>query len=571
MKPAIDVKEFSLQFSDGKIALHQISFAMRNGKFVAVVGGNGSGKTTLLYSLIGVIPHIFAGKASGEVRTAGINIFDSELGDIIRAVAIVQQDPEAQILLTTVESECVFGPANLGFTIEEIKYDVLHALSVAGLEGFENKSTNSLSYGQKQRLAVAAALSMQPKILVLDEPFTHIDAMGRKAILSVLKRLKREHGVTMVMATHNISEIAEIADYMLLLSPTGKQLMFDKPMHVIKQSDLIEESQINIPPVTNLGLRLGLPEPPLTVKRAYRLIVNELLKPYRQTSPWSFELRIAQALPIHKRDAIIKTSSLNYTYPQGDIALKDINLKIYKGDFIGIVGANGSGKTTLIKHLIGLLRPSAGKVIFKGRNIVEFTLGELAKSIGIVLQNPDHQLILLNTVFEEIAFALRKLGIEEKEIKSRVDEAMATVGLAEKQGLYPGKLSFGEKKKLVLACIIARKPEVTILDEPFFGLDYLGKVNLAKLLQSLNNRGYTIIVVTHDMDTITEYAGRLVVMHAGRVIADDCTERILSNVRLEKYGLELPQLMGLANLLRTRLRAHGIRVVIQDMVCTIFK
>ncbi len=552
MNQIINIKNLSFEYPDGTKALEGINFSIDKGKCVAVLGANGSGKTTLLYHLIGVIPHIFSGELSGEIEVTGMDMLDSNIYEITQKVSIVQQDPDAQILFTTVEAECAFAPSNFGIEKEEIENRIKWALKVTGLEGFKEKPPDTLSYGQKQRLAIAASLTIKPEILLLDEPFSNIDSVGKKEILSVLKRLKQENKLTIVISTHDISEIAEIVDYVLLLSREGKQLTFDELHEVFKHIHLIEKARVNIPPLTNLTMKLGVSPAPLTLKESYATLSNLLDKGLLKVAS---QTKRINEISNHK-DILLETLSLTHVYTNGNDALKDINLKIYNGDFVGIIGQNGSGKTTLIKHFVGLLKPTKGEVFFNGRSIQKFTIGELSRDIGIALQNPEHQLLHAKTVFDEIAFGLRKRHVEEEKINSLVQQAIKIVGLEEKQDVYPAKLSFGEKKKLMLACIVAMDPQVIILDEPFFGLDYFGKINFVELLKSLNTKGYTIVVVTHNMDIIAEYASRLVVMFEGKIVLDGHTTSILDDISLEKYGIEVPQIVKLTH----SLKEYGIPI-----------
>jgi len=550
----IELDNISFQYPDGTVALRGINLQVERGGCIAVLGANGSGKTTLLHILTGIIPHLLAGQVSGRASVMGFDVVGANLRDIAQHLAIVQQDPETQILFGTVEAECAFAPSNFGLPREEIKERIEWGLELVGLAGFQKRSPGTLSYGQKQRLAIAAALAMKPEVLLLDEPFADIDPSGRKQILSALVRLKRENGLTIVVTTHDLSQVAEIVDYVLLLSVTGEALAFDHPREVIKRLDLLNKARINVAPVTRLAMRIGAQQLPLTVDECCDLLLNSWDGNLAKVIGAEISSNIRGVSPRHRNDVVIETVDLHYAYPRGQAALRDINLRISKGDFVGVVGPNGSGKTTLLKHLVGLLRPLRGKVLLNGQDLRRLTIGEISKEVGILLQNPDHQLLYENTVFDEIAYGLRQLGAEQ--VDRRVKKAAAVVGLEEKQDLYPGKLSSGERTKLILASIIALEPEVIILDEPFFGQDYFGRAHLAQILKSLNERGHTIIVVTHNLDVISEYADRWIVLFEGKVVADDSTGNILASVSLDNYGLECPQLVALAKCLEQ----HGIPV-----------
>lgn len=559
MNPVISVKNLSVSYPNGPLVLKEVTFDVEKGACLALLGANGSGKTSLLYVLSGVIPHVISGKVIGQLRIADLDPRESGFDEIIRRVGLVQQDPESQIVATRVEAECAFGPSNLGLEREEIKSRIHWALKSVSLYRYERNETRSLSYGQKQRLTIAAALAMKPQVLLLDEPFSNIDAPSRSSILKTLKELKDIHKMTLVISTHDISRIIDIVDYVLLLSKDGEQLKFGSLREVIRDISLLHKARVQPPPLLQIGVQAGLPESPLEVEQMCAKII-ELLKIQKyanQTPALSIPLDIIERPKVKAGIPILETRGLSFSYPEGQQALSDVDLCIHEGDFVGIIGPNGSGKTTLIKHFVGLLKPTRGVVRFHGRNVKEMSVGQLASHIGMVLQNPDHQLIYRPTVYDEVAYGIQMgRDIDGHAVHTRIAESLEIVGLEDKQDLYPGKLSFGEKKKLLLACMLARNPEVLVLDEPLFGLDYSGKLGLVNVLESINQNGVTIVMVTHDIDTISKCAGRLITMYQGRIVLDDETLKVLTNPGLERYDLEPPQVIQLARCLASK----GVRV-----------
>lgn len=544
----IYISNLSYEYPDGTKALSGINFSACKGKCITILGANGSGKTTLLYTLIGVIPRIFSGRVSGSLKIFDMDIQNSNLYDIARKMSIVQQNPENQILFTTVEAECSFAPSNFGIDRDIIMENIKSILEFTGLEGFENRSPNSLSYGQKQRLAIAASLTNNPEVLLLDEPFTNIDSTGKAKILSILKKLKLEKGLTLIISTHDISEIIDIVDYVLLLSEDGKQLAFKETKEIFQDLNLIYNARVYIPPLVELSIYLKTKNKFFKLDDAKREII-QLLKsnPIKKINLIKKSQReINRSHPqLVKGEILLETINLDYSYPGGKHALKNINFKLFKGDFLAIIGENGSGKTTLIKNLIGLLRPYSGKILYNKKNILNYSLSELSKIIGISLQNPEVQLLYEKTAYDEIAFSLRELHLDESEIDKKVRSAAKLVDLEQKLGAYPAKLSFGQKKKLVLASLIASESQLIILDEPFFGLDYFGKTNFVDLLKSLNKKGFTIIVITHNIDFVAEFANKLIVLSDGRIILQGDTEQVLYNILSGGYNIDAPTTLKL--------------------------
>jgi energy-coupling factor transporter ATP-binding protein EcfA2 len=333
----------------------------------------------------------------------------------------------------------------------------------------------------------------------------------------------------------------------LLLSPQGDELALDEPSDLMKHLNLLQEASINIPPATRLAVKIGLKDLPLTADELCRrvsLSTNERLARALAEEAAS-SIPAATSRPGAK--PVLEVSGLTYAYSGGQPALRDVSLRIHEGDFIGVVGPNGSGKSTLLKHLVGLLRPLRGAVYLDGKDTARATIGQIASTVGMLMQNPDHQLLYEDTVFDEVAFSLKSLS--SGAVRTRVRQALRVVGLEAKQEVYPGKLSYGERRKLVLASVMALEPRLIVLDEPFFGLDYFGRANLAQILKSFNERGHSIVVATHDMDTISRYADRLVVMFDGNIVADAPTGAALFSAPLEEYDLRQPDVVRVAHCL----------------------
>lgn len=547
----VDIQDLTFTYPDGVQALKDIRLQASKGEVIAIMGANGAGKTTLCRHLTGIIPHIIQGTTQGKAVVVGMDVYEHEVHELAQKISFVTQDPEGQLVNPDVLMEVAFGPENLGFPREEIMRRAKWALQAVGLDGFESRSPMELSGGQKQRLALAAGLSMQPEVLVLDEPTSQLDPIGTTEVFEVLVALKEKYNMTTILTTHASEDVPSFADRAVVLNQ-GKIVAEGTPREIFAQVDLLEKVGVQVPQLAALGHRIAPDQPPpLTIEESRRqiasLIEKKKLKPRKVNSS---ELSLAQG------EIVLECVNLTFTYPGFPpvTALRNVNLKIRKGEMIGIIGQNGSGKTTLVKQFLKLLKPTQGQVLFKGKDITNFTTGQLSTSIGLVLQNPDEQLFTISCR-EEVEFGLRNLKLPEDEIQRRVDESLGFVGLEQQKEIFPFRLSFGDRRSLTVAAVIAMRPEVVILDEPTTAQDYLGRHRIAKLSKKLNAAGHTVIMITHDMNLVTQYADRTVVMGNGGVLLDGPTGKVFTEVEtLKKTFIKPPPV----SLLARELEQYGV-------------
>lgn len=547
----MSVSNLSFQYEGGVEALKNVSFEVKKGEFLAILGPNGAGKTTLCYILTGIIPNVYGGVRKGRVRVLDFDPWDQPIYETATKVGILLQDPEAQLVMPSVYAELAFGPANLGVPKEEILRRMREILKLIRMEGYEERHPRELSGGQKQRVALGAILMMMPEILILDEPTSQLDPIGTSEVLATIKKLK-EMGKTIIMTTHKTEEIAYLADKVLILYE-GRVVAYGKPSEALSNVELLEKVGVKPPAVAvyfhklrKSGINVN---PPIKIEDAVNLAKKLIKEELLEVKNVKFE-RNRKA---KKSDPIIEVKNVTFVYPGEPpvVALKNVNLTIYEGEFVGIIGQNGSGKTTLVKNIVGLLRPTKGKIYFRGEDVTKYTVGELSRKIGLILQNPDYQLFTLSCE-EEIKFGLRNLGLPDDEIEKRVDEALKIVGLEHLRDKYPFALSFGDRRKLAVAAVVAMNPEVIIMDEPTTAQDYRGRYILADLAKRLNEKyGKTIIMITHDMDLVAKYAERLIVMWNGEILIDGPTREVFQmRDILEKAFLKPPQITRFAQQLK---------------------
>ena len=537
--------------------LKGINLQIARGEFVALLGRVGAGKTTLCLALNGLVPHATGGIFRGDVTILGQNTKRRTVPDLARSVGLVFQDPESQIVQMRVEDEVAFGCENLGIAPAEIAERVAWALAAVGLNDYRERSSLLLSGGEKQRVAIAAMLAMRPQVLVLDEPTASLDPAGKSAIFRVLAELRDRHEMTIVMATQELERIARFADRVVVLHE-GQIGLDGPPQEVFSQVARLQEWGIGAPQMAELGhlltQRTGRPYRFTGMADAYRELRRQARKLHME------KLRRLPLNPTPERSHLlaehpqIAVRKMSHSYPDGTAALKNVSLEIPPGEFVALLGPNGSGKTTLAKHLNGLLKPSQGSVTVENRDTHTTRIAELARLVGYAFQNPDHQ-IFAPTVQEEISFGPRMQELPRAIITQRVAEALDRFRLIPYADLPPALLGFGQRRQVALAAIIAAQPMTLILDEPTGGLDWRSQQEFMEIIAGFNTLGRTVVLITHDMRLVAEYATRAIVLLDGEVLFDGTPQGLFGRPEvLDQAGLALPPVTRLAR----RLDRYGI-------------
>lgn len=540
-----------------KPALNSIDLEVKKGEFIAIMGPTGSGKSTLLLLLNGSIPHYVEGTLEGDIIVAGLNTKEARIPEIAQHVGLIFDDPEVQLVCPTVEEEVAFGPANLGIPREEIQRRVESSLNTVRLRGFERRNPYTLSGGEKQSVAIAAVLAMQPEILVCDEPTSMLDPLGEKKVYSVIRDLNKKYGMTCILAGQESEEIAEFADRILILNH-GEIVAEGSPSKVFEEKmDLLEKIGIRPPQVSILAAKLKKRNLwksaiPLTLEEAKIELARMLEENVTKQIVRRIEGEIEEEKIIReqtKRKMIVRFDDVYFNYPEEhDYALKNINLTIRESEFLALIGQNGSGKTTLSKHIIGILKPTKGKVFVNGYDTLKASTAELARTVGYCFQNPDHQLFSLN-VKEELSFGPRNFGLQPDEIERGIVDAMKIVGLSENiLDLPPRALGKGERQRVAFASILTWNPKIFVIDEPTTGQDLRESLFIMDTLKDFNKRGKTVIFISHEMELVAQYATRIAVMHQGEIILDASPKTVFTRTDiLHKTNIEPPQVTFLAN------------------------
>jgi energy-coupling factor transport system ATP-binding protein len=475
------------------------------GSLTVVMGATGAGKTTLARCLTNIVPCFLPADRAGEVLLQGEPIADRRVGELAGRIGMVFQDFEAQLFSSDVTQEIVFGLEHTGVAPEEMASRVRDALSAVGLPGFEGRDPGTLSGGEKQRLSIAGLLALQPPILVLDEPTTDLDPVGRSDVFAVLAGLRRER-LAILLIEHDVGA-AVAADHVLLLNE-GRVVASGRPREVLADVSRCAEAGVRPHDVCRVFAALGLRDPPLDIGEAAVRLRRAGLVPTASCG--------APATP--HEDAILRVEHLGHRFADGREALADVSFTIGRGELVALIGRNGSGKTTLARHLNGLLRPTTGRVLLDGKDLRTRPLEDVAQRVGYVFQDPDHQLFAAS-VTEEVAFGPRNLGLSPDEVERRVNESLAAVAL-EARDADPFLLDKGARQRLAVAAVLALHPEVLVLDEPTTGLDWPEQRHMLELLRRMQRAGRTVIVITHTPWVITEYAERVLLLAGGHLRYD---------------------------------------------------
>ncbi len=519
-----EVKNLTYYYPEkGNSALRDVSFTVSEGEFVLLAGASGCGKSSLLRALAGLIPDYYGGTVGGIVRYAGCSLQNWDKRHLAREVGLIFQDPEQQLVMTSVEQEIAFGLENLGIDFAEMKRRVAEVLSLFNLTALRNCSTFTLSGGQKQKVVLAAVLAMYPRVLLLDEPTSQLDPVSAQELLNYIHRLNLEWGLTVILVEQRTDRCFHLVDRVVLMEQ-GKIIHQGQPAEMVHWSG--GRYRFFMPPVARIFSQLKMGSVPLTIKEGRKLLQQKGLPLALNKIPAAVPVDLP---PIQNADApappLLRVKDLEYAYAGRTPCLKFINLSLYPGEITSILGENGSGKTTLLKTVNGLLTPRRGKIYLKNEDVTGRHAEILADRIAYLSQNPNDYLFH-NTVQEEIAFGIKAC---DGKTAVRVKKIMQLLEIEHLAAIHPRDCAGGEKQRIALATVLVKDPCILLLDEPTRGLDPALKQHLAKLLQKIRKEGKAIVVVTHDVEFAAEVASRVVILHDGQVVADGRRDTVLAN------------------------------------------
>ena len=530
------------------------TFDVARGEVVLLLGPSGAGKSTLALALDGLIPHAVPATLEGSVLIDGLDTAVTPVAELSTRVAMVFQDPDAQLVTGTLLDEVAFGPENLRLPVDEVLARTEDALRRVGLWERRTENPDRLSGGGRQRLAIACALAMGSPLLVLDEPTANLDPRGIEEVYAALGELVAAGDRAIVVVEHNLDAATAITDRVVVLDHAGRTVADGSVDEVLRgRADELHAMGVWLPVSTLAALRLrdaGWPLDPLPLDPAELHAALETMDapppaPAPAQPPAAETPNRPDSAPgdARRRNAepLIRVRGLRTRRGKTEI-LHGVDLDVAAGEFVAIVGANGAGKTTLLQSIAGVVPVPRGQVSVGGTDIARTDLRILSRRIGFVFQNPEHQFIA-HTVYDELAHGLRLQRLPEAEVRERAFDVLRRFGLEDQADVHPFLLSGGQKRRLSVGTALVAGAPVLALDEPTFGQDRARADELLTLLQGLNRDGTTVLVVTHDMQLVTEYAHRTVIVGDGRVVADAPTPDVFADeALLRTAGLRLPPL-----------------------------
>ena len=541
-QPVIEFNNFSYHYRvQSEPTLKNINLTIYAGEKVLIVGPSGSGKSTLAHTLNGLIPFSSDGTASGSLKIMGQETNTLSIFELSRMVGTVLQDPDGQFIGLTVAEDIAFSLENRCVSQSEMKQSVHQISKLVDISAHLDAAPHSLSGGQKQRTSLGGVLVEDVDILLFDEPLASLDPASGKLAIELIDEINKESKKTIVIVEHRLEDV--------LYAPIDRIIVMDKGQILADMSpaDLLK---------TNLLTQIGVREPlyisalrfagcnvdsTCSLDRLHEfnaLPYQQDLKNFINDQNQLDQVKVnysdkTSSKLVDQVHPLLEFKDVCFGYEKNKSLLQHINFKINQGDMVSIVGKNGAGKSTLSKLICGFYHPNQGKLLFNGQDMSMLSIKERARKIGIVMQNPN-QMISKPMLYDEVALALRLQGLNEDDIKPRVYETLKICGLYPMRNWPISALSYGQKKRVTIASILVANPELLILDEPTAGQDFKHYTELMDFLKSLNKRGITILMITHDMHLMLEYTSRTLVLSDAKIQADSTLVEVLSDPKLIK-------------------------------------
>ena len=509
-EPPLVVDNLSFQYrTRPELAIENISFELKPGEMLLIAGSSGCGKTTLARCINGLIPRSYRGKREGQVLLHGKDVAGIPLAEVAQIVGTLLQDPERQIVASNVYNEIAFGPENLGLPRDEIVERVEMAMQRLGLEYLRDRDTFNLSGGEKQKLALAGVLAMNPSILLLDEPLASLDPASAYEALDIFRSLADE-GKTVVLIEHRVEDAIAVNPDRLMYMEEG-HVKYLGPIKSLPEE--IDHKQVKLPA---------------------QWVVERVME---QDVPSE---RVNKPEAPKRGETLVSFEDVSFRYSDDTpLVLQNVNLEIYRGDLIAVLGRNGAGKSTLIKHAIGLLKPTKGTVLVEGQDTRDMSVAQIARVLGFVFQSPTHMLYA-PTVREELEFGPNNLDFKPEDIATAVSESVTTLNLNGLEEYPPLGLSFGQQKRTTIAAVLAMRSKIMVMDEPTAGQDYANYTHFMDSMcrsvdggQSLLTANFAAtLFITHDLDLAVTYANRVLLVGDKTIVADGPPEEVLKDFDL---------------------------------------
>ena len=545
---SIEIKNLTFTYPGASTpTLSGVSLTIEQGDFVAIVGNNGCGKSTLCKAMNGLIPHFIAGEFEGEVLAGGLNTLEMDIGSLAQKVGYVYQDFENQIVRPTVLDDASYACMN--YAMKDYLERGKEALEMCGLAGREADYIWQLSGGQTHLLALAGAVSLRPEVLILDEPIAQLDPGHADRIYQILKELNEKHGKTIIVIEHHTEYIADYCRHVVLMKDGAVKWKLPAE-EALQRVEELEECNI-FPPQVTLAAHALQKKGKIAGEELLPSTIEDGTKTFQKLAyhkPMEGKKEAAHGEPVVRFDQV----SVSYRSVKGEPRkiFDRLNLTLYRGEKIALIGSNGAGKSTLMKMMTGLLKPSEGTVTLKDRNIRDTRPEELSRYVSLVYQNPE-DMFIKDSIEHDIAFAMQVRNLEGWQEKTgRLLERFRLSDLCQRDGRL---LSGGQMRRASLAIGIALNPQILLLDEPTANLDIATRKEIMRTLNDMKNITETVMIATHDMQLVCEWAQRIIVLWQGQVIADGSRDEIFGNREVaEKTGIRPPEIFSMGKALDER-------------------
>jgi energy-coupling factor transport system ATP-binding protein len=561
--PIIEFKNFTFRYSNLKApTLKNINLKIEKGEKVLIAGASGSGKSTLMHCINGIVPFAYSGKISGTLSVANLTPFKENIFTISKKAGTILQDQDSQFIGLTVGEDVAFVQENNNVKITKIEKKVTESLKKVQMEEFLNHSPFELSGGQKQCVALAGLLSSETEILLFDEPLANLDPASGKKVIELIDKLQKEYKKTIIIIEHRIEDVLEKNIDRLIVINKGEIMANGKPSTILKK---------------NILKRYGLREPLyIEALKYFDVNLNQIENLHKIGSCRDSKLagkinkhtieKNSNIRKIQKSNeaTLLSLKNLYFSYNKKEgYILKNINFSLKKGEIISILGNNGAGKSTLSNVITGILKATKGSVFLEETDIVNWNIKKIGKEIGYVMQNPNH-MIIKHMIKDEVCLGLHAYDCDKKFIKHKYQQTIQICGLNGYRNWPISALSYGQKKRVTIASILALDPKIIILDEPTAGQDYKTYTAFMNFIQQIANTGVTIILITHDMHLALEYTSRSIVLSKGEIIADNIPSKVLSDKNIVKQAnLKETSLGTLANILNLEKKEDFIQSFIE--------
>ena len=541
--------------------LNHVDLNIEKGDFIAIVGNNGCGKSTLCKVMNGLIPHFISGEFEGVVLADGVDTQTVEIGDLAKIVGYVYQDFENQIVRPTVLDDASYACMN--YAMPDYLERGRQALKNCGLEGKDDEYIWQLSGGQTHLLALAGAVSLEPKVLILDEPIAQLDPRHADLIYGILKDLNERLGKTIIVIEHHTEYIADYCKHVVLLKEGHVEWMLPT-REALDKVETLQASNIFPPQVTLAAYRL----------RDQGKLAHDLVLPSTITAGKEAFKQLAFVEPkIQERKSQGKEASVSfqnisvsYRTVKGEPKkiYEQMNLDLHKGEKIALIGSNGAGKSTLMKLMTGLVKPNEGEIYLKGLPVHNTKSEQLSKHVSMVYQNPE-DMFIKDSIEADIAYAMQVRDVADwQEKTAALLERFRVTNLKDRDGRL---LSGGQMRRASLAIGVALRPEILLLDEPTANLDIATRKEIMKTLKDMEDVTDTVMIATHDMQLVSEWAERIIVLYQGRVVADGSRNEIFGNKEVvEKVGIRPPEIFTMGKVLHEDAFCYTVDEFLQSFV-----